>query len=273
MKVRFWKHNPPYSERFIEIEGFGFACLDRCSWSSRKLSTCDLHECDANWQPLEKTETPKVREWVRGNERWRWDGNGMTYTNESGSSWKTKETPETLLIGLNWSSTGCWSEVHPGTSTPICDSLRGSKATENAPLVPPLVKVREWVSDVPAWRSNRWRQDGDGPMMYLSDYGQWFDLDWDADTMGVRTPRPYEVHPGTRIPIGQPLPSPTCDVVPANEAKPTAEKTELDEYIEWLETQEPQPDKLSIACSMITNGLREANRRIDNIERRLGIKG
>ena len=186
MKVRFWKHNPPYSERFIEIEGFGFADLDRCSWTSRKLSTCDMHECDADWQPLK----------------------------------------------------------------PV---------------------VREWVSDEWLWKENRWRKEGDGPLMYFNDLGVWVVSGW-KNVGESLTAHAYEVHPGTRIPINQPLPSPPCDVVPANEAKPTAEKTELDECIEWFESPQQQAAKLSFACSMVTNGLREVNRRIDNIERRLAIK-
>lgn len=64
--------------------------------------------------------------------------------------------------------------------------------------------VREWVSDVPAWAGNRWRQEGDGPLMYLCDDGQWGDIDLDAKkhVLGL-----FEVHPGTRTPIDQPLPS------------------------------------------------------------------
>lgn len=179
MKVRFWKHNPPYSERFIEIEGFGFACLDRCSWSSRKLSTCDLHECDASWQPL----------------------------------------------------------------------------AANKPLDPPLVKVREWVSDEWMWKENRWRQEGDGPLMYFNDAGVWMVSDWKKVEQSM-TAHVYEVHPGTRIPIDQPLPSPPCDVVPANEAKPC--NVQLDNFTstamtEWQERQ-------------------EILRRLDKIEKRIGIK-
>lgn len=66
--------------------------------------------------------------------------------------------------------------------------------------------VREWVSDARFWKENRWRQEGDGPLMYLNDIEEWVVSDWKSVDQGL-TAHAYEVHPGTRTPIDQPLPS------------------------------------------------------------------
>ena len=152
--------------------------------------TSGFIECDANWQPLK----PAVREWVRGDEHWRWDGEKMTYTEGTYNPRVTREVPKELEKARS-----CF-EVHPGTRTPIDQPLPPSEPAAKAEPV-----VREWVSDM-LWDKNRWRQEGDGPLMYLNDAGVWLKSDWNSVAEGMAI-RAYEVHPGTRTPINQPLPS------------------------------------------------------------------